>query len=93
MSHELRDELMTLLLADMKLRQRHSRGHCIGSLSARGETKLLAELEGLQDGLDVGALARLPYLNAVCSETLRIYPVAIITSLRIAKAPDSGDGL
>lgn len=89
MSHEeLRDELMTLLLA----------GHETTATTLSWalywihylpevKTQLLAELEGLEDGLDVGAIARLPYLNAVCSETLRIYPVAMITSLRIPKAP------
>lgn len=86
-NEELRDELITLLLA----------GHETTATALSWalywihylpdvKTKLLAELEELE-GLDVGAIARLPYLNAVCSETLRIYPVAIITSLRIAKAP------
>jgi len=42
----------------MKLRQRHSRGHCIDHYLPEVKTKLLAEL-GLQDGL-MGALARLP---------------------------------
>jgi len=66
----------------MKLRQRHSRGHCIHYLP---EVKRSCwQNWRLQDGLDVGALARLPYLNAVCSETLRIYQLPYIPT--VAKA-------
>jgi len=49
------------------------------------KTKLLAELE-VARWSGCRSFSPSPYLNAVCSETLRIYPVAII-SLRIAKAP------
>jgi cytochrome P450 len=41
--------------------------------------QLIAELETLSDFSDPIAVARLPYLNAVCSETLRIYPIAMLT--------------
>jgi cytochrome P450 family 110 len=34
--------------------------------------------------IDSGALSRLSYLNAVCCETLRIYPVGILTFPRVA---------
>lgn len=85
---ELRDELMTLLLA----------GHETTATaitwalywihrSPDVKSKLLAELESLGDDPEPMTIARLPYLNAVCSEALRIYPVGFITELRIAKKP------
>jgi unspecific monooxygenase len=85
---ELRDELMTLLLA----------GHETTATaitwalywihrSPDVKTKLLAELESLGDDPEPMTIARLPYLNAVCSEALRIYPVGFITELRITKTP------
>jgi len=43
--------------------------------------KLLNEL----DTTDPTAIARLPYLNAVCQETLRIYPIAIVAFPRILR--------
>jgi unspecific monooxygenase len=48
--------------------------------------KLLGELDSLGDEPDKSAIARLPYLNAVCSETLRIYPIAILAFPRIVKS-------
>ena len=33
------------------------------------------------------AIARLPYLSAVCSETLRIYPIVPFAFLRMTKSP------
>jgi cytochrome P450 len=41
--------------------------------------RLLAEL----DSSETGALSKLPYLNAVCCETLRIYPVGMLTFPRV----------
>lgn len=84
---ELRDELVTLLLA----------GH---ETTASALTwalywihflpevrdKLMAEL-ATADLNDVKGIQRLPYLNAVCSETLRIYPIAPITAPRTTKIP------
>jgi len=71
-SHEeLRDELMTLLLAGHETTTAAlSVGTVLDSLSARGENKL-AELE-VARWSGCRSFARLPYLNAVCSETLRI---------------------
>ncbi|MDJ0800575.1 MAG: cytochrome P450 [Calothrix sp. MO_167.B12] len=85
---ELRDELMTLLLA----------GH---ETTASGLTwafywldmlpdvreKLCGELDTLSDMSDVSAIAKLPYLTAVCQESLRIYPIVMTSFLRILKSP------
>jgi cytochrome P450 len=38
--------------------------------------RLLAELRGMGDHLDPAAVTRLPYLDAVCNEVLRLDPVA-----------------
>lgn len=85
---ELLDELMTLLVAGHettatalawafywihKLPQVHQ--------------KLLNELESLGDNPDPIAISRLPYLSAVCSETLRIYPVLPISFARVTNSP------
>lgn len=82
---ELRDELMALLFA----------GHETTATALAWalywihrlpevKDKLLQELEATPSPNE---LSRLPYLNAVCSETLRIYPVALFTFPRIVKSP------
>jgi cytochrome P450 family 110 len=38
--------------------------------------RLLAELAGVGDDADPDAITRLPYLEAVCDETLRLHPIA-----------------
>ncbi|HEY9658192.1 MAG TPA: cytochrome P450, partial [Allocoleopsis sp.] len=85
---EVRDELMTLLFA----------GHETTATALAwalywlhwhpqmGE-KVRQELAELGDNPDPVAITRLPYLNAVCQETLRIYPVGLFTFGRILKAP------
>jgi cytochrome P450 len=47
---------------------------------------LLAELDSCDDLVDHGHLSRLSYLNAVCCETLRIYPVGMLTFPRITRS-------
>ncbi len=85
---ELRDELMTLLVA----------GHETTATSLawgfywihsypQVQEKLLQELDGLDDTLDPSNILKLPYLNAVCKETLRIYPVAMFAFPRVVKSP------
>jgi cytochrome P450 family 110 len=84
---ELRDELMTLLIA----------GHETTATALAWalywihklplvRKRLLQELQSLDSDLDPNVLFRLPYLNAVCSETLRIYPVALLTFPRVTKS-------
>ena len=83
---ELKDQMMTLLVA----------GHETTATALSWalywihklpevKQKLLAELDSLDPDVDPLTISRLPYLTAVCNETLRIYPVAFITFLRFAK--------
>ena len=85
---ELRDELITLLLAGHETTATALSWalYWIHKLPHIRET-VMAELQALGSNPDPMAIARAPYLSAICSETLRIYPVAIITESRIAKMP------
>ena len=85
---ELHDELMTLLVA----------GHETTATALTWalywihkvpdvREQLLQELQELDDPLNSSALLRLPYLNAVCCETLRIYPVGMLTFPRVVRSP------
>jgi cytochrome P450 family 110 len=47
---------------------------------------LLAELDVCDDLVDHGHISRLSYLNAICCETLRIYPVGMLTFPRITRS-------
>jgi cytochrome P450 family 110 len=87
---ELHDELMTLLFA----------GHETTATAISWavywvnylpevKQKLLTELATIGTERDPIAISRLPYLNAVCSEALRIYPVGMLTFPRIAQEPVS----
>lgn len=84
---ELRDELMTLLTA----------GHETTATAITWalywihkqppvREQLLGELDSLGDSLDISAILKLPYLNAVCAETLRIYPAGMLTFPRVVKS-------
>jgi cytochrome P450 len=49
--------------------------------------KLLEELDTLDDFPDPMAISRLPYLTAVCSETLRIYPPISLNFPHLVREP------
>ena len=85
---ELRDELMTLLVAGHETTAAAVTWalHWTHRLPEVGE-KLIQELNTLGCDKDPTAIARLPYLNAVCQETLRIYPVALFAFTRIVRTP------
>ena len=85
---ELRDELMTLLFA----------GHETTATAMAWalywmhhlpevKEKLIEEINTLGDSPDPMSIFRLPYLTAFCNETLRIYPVAMLTFVREVQEP------
>jgi unspecific monooxygenase len=85
---ELRDELITLLIA----------GHETTASSLTWafywihhlpevQEKLLQELDNLGENPEANDILKLPYLNAVCQETLRIYPVVNSALARVVKSP------
>lgn len=92
---ELRDELITLLFAghettasalawafywvDHLPEVREKLHKEIDTLAANADPSRLAKLNEV--------IARLPYLSAVCYETLRIFPIALNPFPRILKAP------
>jgi cytochrome P450 family 110 len=85
---ELRDELMTLLVAGHET----TASALTWALywihrTPQVREKLLAELDSCRNNADLDEITRLPYLTAVCQETLRIYPIAMITIPRIVKSP------
>ncbi len=84
---ELRDELATLMFA----------GHETTATALSWalywihhqpdiREKLLDELQSA-DLSDPMSIVKLPYLSAVCNETLRIYPVAMLTFPRVVQEP------
>lgn len=85
---DLRDELMTLLLAGHETTATALTWamYWLHSLPEVKE-KLLAELETVNDPEDPWQLLKLPYLSAVCNETLRINPVAMLTFPRQVEEP------
>lgn len=54
--------------------------------------RIEGELREAPDATDPIAISQLPYLNAVCQEVLRIYPVAIGAFARRVKEPFEIDG-
>jgi cytochrome P450 family 110 len=90
---ELHDELMTLLFAGHETTAT-ALAWAIYWINYLPEVKekLLAEIATLGANPDAMAISKLPYLNAVCSETLRIYPVGMLTFPRIVNEPISIGG-
>ncbi len=87
---ELQDELMTLLFAGHET----TASALVWALYWIAQlpdvrSKLRAELDRLSLDDDPMTIARLPYLSAVCQETLRLYPIAINAFPRVVKQPMS----
>ncbi|MEA5532793.1 cytochrome P450 [Crocosphaera sp. XPORK-15E] len=85
---ELKDELITLLIAGHEttataLAWAFYWVHHVPEV----KQKLLAELESCGENPNPMTVAKLPYLTAVCQETLRIYPVGLLTFGRITNSP------
>ncbi len=85
---ELQDELMTLLFAGHETTA-SALAWALYWIAQLPDVrrKLRAELERLSPDADPMTIARLPYLNAICQETLRLYPIAINAFPRIVKQP------
>jgi cytochrome P450 len=85
---ELRDELMTLLVAGHETTATAIAWalYWIHTLP-EVKQKLLHELDSLGENPDSNAIFKLPYLTAVCNETLRIYPIGMLTFPRRVKTP------
>jgi cytochrome P450 family 110 len=86
---ELRDELMTMLFAGHETTATALAWalYWIHYLPEVRE-KLLQELNSIDvENCDAMEIAKLPYLNAVCSETLRIYPIVFFAFPRVPQAP------
>jgi cytochrome P450 family 110 len=85
---ELRDELVTLLVAGHETTASSLAWafYWIHHLPQVRE-KLLQELDGLGANPDPNMILRSPYLNAVCCETLRLYPVVMLALNRLVKSP------
>ncbi|KEF43178.1 MAG: cytochrome P450 [Cyanobium sp. CACIAM 14] len=85
---ELRDELMTLLVAGHETTATaltaalHWLHRTPGVLE-----RLREELADLPSPPEPAELLRLPYLGAVCQESLRLHPVAMVTFPRRVEAP------
>ncbi len=85
---ELRDELMTLLVAGHETTASALTWalYWVHNLPTVRE-KLINELNSITENTGLNEIYRLPYLTAVCQETLRIYPIVMITLPRIVKIP------
>ncbi len=85
---ELHDELMTLLVAG---HETTASALCWAlywiHYLPEVEEKLRQELNPFRDNFTPENIAKLPYLTAVCQETLRIYPIALMTGVRLLKSP------
>lgn len=85
---ELRDELMTLLIAGYETTATAMAwGLYWIYQKPKVREQLLQELDSLGENPDPISISRLPYLTAVCNETLRIYPIALATFVREVQEP------
>ncbi len=82
---ELKDELMTLLVAGHETTAT-SLAWSFYWLEKNPEVKekLLQEINSLGKNPDPITISRLPYLTAVCQETLRFYPIVPVSFARVS---------
>ncbi|PZU96129.1 MAG: cytochrome P450 [Pseudanabaena sp.] len=85
---EVRDELLALLLAGHETTAT-AMAWCLYWVHQLPEVKdkLQYELSTISDRSDWMNIFKLPYLTAVCNETLRIHPIAMLTFPRVAQEP------
>jgi len=83
---ELRDQLVSLLLLGYETTAAAlAWAFYLIYSSPQVLNKLMQELDSLGDNLQPEVITQLPYLTAVCQETLRIYPIALICTPRMVK--------
>ncbi|WP_009629921.1 cytochrome P450 [Synechocystis sp. PCC 7509] len=85
---ELRDELLTILFAGHETTAT-TLAWAFYQIHQQPDVreKLLQELDSLGENSSPMKIAELPYLTAVCQETLRMYPVIPVLFPRITKSP------
>lgn len=84
---ELRDELISLLIGYHTITSALSWALYWVHQEPEVRDQLLAELDTLGPTKDPMTIAKLPYLTAVCQETLRISPTVLTAFPRIVKSP------
>ena len=83
---ELRDELLSLLIAGYETTATAMAwGLYLIHQHPAVREKLLLELDSLDENPDSMTIFKLPYLTAVCNETLRIRPVTMLTFPRVVQ--------
>ena len=85
---EIKDELLTMLLAGHETTASALAWalYWIDKIPSVREN-LMAELAAFSNNSDQVAITKLPYLSAVCQETLRIYPIVMNAFLRVVQKP------
>ena len=85
---ELRDELITLMFGGNET-SANTLAWLLYGVHYHSEVrqKLLEELNTLPPDADPSTIVKLPYLNAVVCETLRLYPVILFSFGRRVKSP------
>lgn len=85
---ELRDQLVSLLLLGYETTAAALAWAFYWILSSPSVLPTLQkELDALGDNPEPGVITKLPYLTAVCQETLRVNPIALICTPRRALEP------
>jgi cytochrome P450 len=85
---ELRDEMMTLLVAGYETTAT-AIAWALYWIHQKPEVveQLRQELDSESNSAEPMSIVRLPYLTATCNETLRIRPIAMLTLARMAQEP------
>ncbi|RCJ29887.1 cytochrome P450 [Nostoc punctiforme NIES-2108] len=90
---ELRDSLLTLIFAGYETTASAISWALYWShYLPEVQKSLLSELNSFTFTKDKSEISRLPYLSAVCSETLRLYPIALNAFTRVVQKPMEIEG-